>query len=96
MVLLIFRRSKFAKKTPAKRRFVKKLDGRRIHHIRFPFGSAGCLSCSSIFIFHYRGIKLIVKFRQTTRFAIRVYFGLIDIKYCCDIINLLGDIKFYA
>ena len=28
---------------------MKKLDGRRIHHIRFPFGSAGCLSCSSIF-----------------------------------------------
>ena len=30
--------------------FIKNLDGRRIHHIRFPFGSAGCLSCSSNFI----------------------------------------------
>ena len=28
--------------------YVKELDGRRIHHIRFPEGSAGCLSCSSI------------------------------------------------
>lgn len=38
------------KKPPQSRWLKKKLDGRRIHHIRFPFGSAGCLSCSSNFI----------------------------------------------
>ena len=42
--------------------FIKNLDGRRIHHIRFPFGSAGCLSCSSNFTLLLQRKRGFVKF----------------------------------
>ena len=82
----------------------KLLDGRRIHHIRFPERSAGCLSCSSIiYKQNISSIKCKVKsfqgfrhFFQSSGLNICVNFSGLSIKHCSHIMFVFLFVEFNA